>query len=104
MGNAVYMSMDIPDVFLAVGLSLLFLSLIQPIIIIACAIVFQDSQLPGSHLRQVGCFFGIPWHMDVGHIPCSCGSLLTWLCGRYFRHYLNIVMLWSVWYEFDLIP
>lgn len=22
----------------------------------------------------------------------------------YFRHYLNLVMLWSVWYEFDLIP
>jgi len=23
---------------------------------------------------------------------------------RYFRHYLNLVILWSVWNEYDLIP
>ena len=22
----------------------------------------------------------------------------------YFRHYLNLVILWSVWNEFDLMP
>ncbi|KAN0097511.1 sphingosine N-acyltransferase lac1 [Tylopilus felleus] len=65
IGNAVYMSMDIPDVFLAISKILNYLQL--------------------THAKLV--------------------AFLTFLCiWTYFRHYLNIVMLWSVWYEFDLAP
>ena len=32
-------------------------------------------------------------------------SFAVFLCvWTYFRHYLNIVMLWSVWTQFDLMP
>ena len=30
-----------------------------------------------------------------------CGLLVAW---TYFRIYLNLNILWSVWFEFDLIP
>jgi len=65
IGNAVYMSMDIPDVFLAFSKILNYLGLTY-----AKLVAFLT-------------FLGV-W--------------------TYFRHYLNIVMLWSVWYEFDLVP
>ncbi|EKM55309.1 uncharacterized protein PHACADRAFT_120551 [Phanerochaete carnosa HHB-10118-sp] len=65
IGNAVYLSMDIPDIFL--GLSKV-MNYIQ----------YDKSKV---------CVFTIL----VG----------TW---TYFRHYLNIVMLWSVWTQFDLMP
>jgi len=65
IGNAVYMSMDIPDVFLAISKILNYL------------------ELTNAKLVAFTVFLGI-W--------------------TYFRHYLNIVILWSVWYEFDLIP
>jgi len=65
MGNAVYMSMDIPDAFLAVSKILNYLQ-------------FTRAKL-------------------VAFIIFLC----VW---TYFRHYLNIVMLWSVWHEFDLVP
>ncbi|KDQ64565.1 hypothetical protein JAAARDRAFT_166964 [Jaapia argillacea MUCL 33604] len=64
MGNAVFVSMDIPDTFLAFSKLLNYL---------------------GSPLKIVA--FGV--------FTC------VW---TYFRHYLNLVMLWSVWYEFDLLP
>ncbi|EGO01873.1 hypothetical protein SERLA73DRAFT_120521 [Serpula lacrymans var. lacrymans S7.3] len=32
-------------------------------------------------------------------------AFLVFICiWTYFRHWLNLVILWSVWYEFDLIP
>jgi len=65
IGNAVYMSMDIPDVFLAFSK---LLNYIQYERAKAVSFVF---------------FVGV-W--------------------TYFRHYLNLVMLWSVWTEFDLMP
>jgi len=65
MGNAVYMSMDIPDTFLAFSKMLNYIQWDRAKIV---AFVF---------------FIGV-W--------------------TYFRHYLNIVMLWSTWYQFDLIP
>ncbi|KAI9574728.1 longevity assurance proteins LAG1 LAC1 [Boletus coccyginus] len=65
IGNAVYMSMDIPDVFLAISKILNYLQLTRAKLV----------------------------------------AFIIFLCmWTYFRHYLNIVMLWSVWYEFDLIP
>ncbi|KAG9317408.1 putative longevity assurance proteins LAG1/LAC1 [Chiua virens] len=64
IGNAVYMSMDIPDVFLAFSKILNYLQFVR--------------------LKLV--------------------AFLVFLCmWTYFRHYLNFVILWSVWYEFDLI-
>ncbi|GJE84207.1 longevity assurance proteins LAG1/LAC1 [Phanerochaete sordida] len=65
IGNAVYVSMDVPDTFL--GLSKV-LNYIQ---------------------------------YDKTKIAVFTVLLATW---SYFRHYLNIVMLWSVWTQFDLMP
>ncbi|OJA13848.1 hypothetical protein AZE42_00529 [Rhizopogon vesiculosus] len=64
IGNAIYMSMDIPDACLAF------------------------SKL----LNYMG------WHrLKVVSLAVF---LVSW---TYFRHYLNLVILWSVWSEFDLI-
>ncbi|TCD69653.1 hypothetical protein EIP91_006670 [Steccherinum ochraceum] len=65
IGNAVYMSMDIPDVFLAFSKLLNYIQAEKTKVVV---FVF---------------FIGI-W--------------------SYFRHFLNLVMLWSVWTEFDLMP
>ncbi|KAF8913991.1 TLC domain-containing protein [Gymnopilus junonius] len=65
IGNAVYMSMDIPDTFLA------FSKLLNYI------------QWNTAKLYAYVLFFAI-W--------------------TYFRHYLNIRILWSVWYELPNIP
>ncbi|KAI0318702.1 TLC domain-containing protein [Amylostereum chailletii] len=65
IGNAVYASMDIPDVFLA------FSKLLNYI------------RWDRTKVVTFTIFIGI-W--------------------TYFRHYLNLVMLWSVYKEFDLIP
>ncbi|KAH9062696.1 longevity assurance proteins LAG1/LAC1 [Lactarius vividus] len=65
IGNAVYTSMDIPDVFLAITKVLNYLN-------------WEYSQ-------------NIVFVIFIG----------VW---TYFRHYLNLVMLWSVYNEFDLIP
>ncbi|KIJ70047.1 hypothetical protein HYDPIDRAFT_121394 [Hydnomerulius pinastri MD-312] len=65
IGNAVYMSMDLPDAFLAFSKLLNYM----------------------RYDRTKVITFGI--------------FLCVW---TYFRHYLNIVMLWSIWTEFDLIP
>lgn len=65
IGNAVYVSMDVPDTFL--GLSKL-LNYIQ---------------------------------YDKTKVFVFSILLVLW---TYFRHYLNIVMLWSVWTQFDLMP
>ncbi|KAG6911187.1 hypothetical protein DXG01_003054 [Tephrocybe rancida] len=65
IGNAVYMSMDIPDTFLA------FSKLLNYI------------QWDTAKVYSFIAFFGI-W--------------------SYFRHYLNLKILWSVWYEIPLMP
>ncbi|KZT20364.1 longevity assurance proteins LAG1/LAC1, partial [Neolentinus lepideus HHB14362 ss-1] len=64
IGNAVYISMDIPDVFLAFSKLLNYL---QSRYKIVSFVVF----------------------------------VAVW---TYFRHYLNLVILWSVYSEFDLMP
>lgn len=38
---------------------------------------------------------------EVAKTVTFCGLIVAW---SYFRIYLNINMLWSVWFEFDLIP
>lgn len=64
IGHAIYMSMDIPDAFLAF------------------------SKL----LNYMG------WHkLKVFSLAVF---LVAW---TYFRHWLNLVILWSIWSEFDLI-
>jgi len=65
IGNAVYTSMDIPDVFIAATKVLVYLR-------------WERSQ------NVVFLIFIAIW--------------------TYFRHYLNLVMLWSVYKDFDLIP
>ncbi|CCA67019.1 related to longevity-assurance protein LAG1 [Serendipita indica DSM 11827] len=65
IGNAVYMTMDVSDVFLA--LSKIF-----------------------NYLR-----------MEKTKTVAFAWFTCVW---TYTRHYLNILILWSVWKEFDLIP
>ncbi|KAL8277686.1 hypothetical protein RQP46_009959 [Phenoliferia psychrophenolica] len=65
IGNSVFISMDIPDIFLAASKCLNYVGL--------------------QHTSEVS-FVAL---------------LLVW---TYMRHYLNCVILWSVWTEFDLIP
>ncbi|KAF8745908.1 hypothetical protein AX14_004213 [Amanita brunnescens Koide BX004] len=65
IGNAVYMSMDIPDTFLAFSKLLNY----------------------------------IQWN------TAKLYSFAIFMCvWTYFRHWLNLRILWSVWFEFDLIP
>ncbi|KDQ29361.1 hypothetical protein PLEOSDRAFT_1038998, partial [Pleurotus ostreatus PC15] len=65
IGNAVYMSMDIPDTFLAFSKLL-------------------------NYLQR-----------ETAKMVVFAGLLVTW---SYFRLWLNLRILWSVWNEFDLIP
>jgi len=65
IGNAVFMSMDIPDTFLAFSKLLNYIQL------------------------------------DKAKTYAFALFIMIW---TYFRHYLNLRILWSVWYEFDLIP
>ncbi|KAJ6485848.1 longevity assurance proteins LAG1/LAC1 [Mycena sanguinolenta] len=65
IGHAVYLSMDVPEVF------------------------FSFSKL----LNYAG--------MDRTKIVSLAIFAYMW---TYFRHYLNIIILWSVWTQFDLIP
>ncbi|KAH7887665.1 longevity assurance proteins LAG1 LAC1, partial [Phlebopus sp. FC_14] len=64
IGNAIYMSMDVPDAFLAFSK------------------ILNYMRWDRTKLVTFGVF------------------LCVW---TYFRHYLNLVILWSVWTEFDLI-
>ncbi|KAI5479357.1 hypothetical protein MNV49_003691 [Pseudohyphozyma bogoriensis] len=65
IGVAIFISMDIPEIFLAGSKCLNYVGL--------------------QHCSEVSfvCLLGV-W--------------------TYMRHYLNCIMLWSVWYEYDLIP
>ncbi|KAJ2912570.1 hypothetical protein MD484_g7844, partial [Candolleomyces efflorescens] len=65
IGNAVYMSMDIPDAFFAASKLLNYI------------------QWERAKVVAFGIFIGI-W--------------------TYFRHYLNLKILWSVWFESSLVP
>ncbi|KAJ7276490.1 TLC domain-containing protein [Mycena haematopus] len=65
IGNAVYMSMDIPDMALAISKLFNYLQLERPKVV----------------------------------------SFAIFVClWTYFRHYLNLVILWSVWTEYGLAP
>ncbi|KAK1236478.1 sphingosine N-acyltransferase lag1 [Marasmius sp. AFHP31] len=65
IGNAVYMSMDIPDAFLAFSK------------------VLNYIQWERAKAVSFVVFVGV-W--------------------TYFRHILNFYILWSVWYQYDLVP
>ncbi|KIM90890.1 hypothetical protein PILCRDRAFT_811387 [Piloderma croceum F 1598] len=65
IGNAVYMSMDIPDAFLAFSKLLNYMR-------------WENTKIASFAI------FVVVW--------------------TYFRHWLNLVMLWSTWTQFDLIP
>ncbi|KAJ7158694.1 TLC domain-containing protein [Mycena filopes] len=65
IGNAVFLSMDIPDAFFAFSKLLNYLQ------------------------------FGRAKVISLGIFTC------VW---TYFRHYISLIILWSVWTEFDLIP
>jgi acyl-CoA-dependent ceramide synthase len=86
MGNAVFLSMDFPDTILAVSTS---------------------PELPPSGrqlmLFRVSKFSKLLNYMqrEVAKTVVFSGLLVVW---TYFRIYLNSNMLWSVWFEFDLIP
>ncbi|TCD71778.1 hypothetical protein EIP91_003121 [Steccherinum ochraceum] len=65
IGNAVFVSMDIPDVFLAASLLLNYIKADRAKVVVFVTLLF------------------------------------VW---AYFRHYLNLVMMWSLWTQYGLIP
>ncbi|KIJ56811.1 hypothetical protein M422DRAFT_238409 [Sphaerobolus stellatus SS14] len=72
IGNAVFISMDISDIFLA--------------------------------LAKLANYMRIPKYQGI--IDTVKGPIFVWFMGvwTYFRHWLNLVILYSVWYELDLLP
>lgn len=44
------------------------------------------------------------WTCVAALPPSLLPQLADLFTNRYFRHWLNLVMLYSVWTEFDLIP
>ncbi len=101
IGNAVYMSMDIPDTFLAVryvcrGMLHFYSTPLD--------VVLQTAQLPPAGDGQNGGLCGSPCHLVVSpYLQYSRWDAIEY-CHSYFRLWLNLRMLWSVWTEFDLIP
>ncbi|CED83969.1 Protein transporter of the TRAM (translocating chain-associating membrane) superfamily [Phaffia rhodozyma] len=69
IGNAVFVTMDISDVFLALA---------------KCVNYSEGPKSSGIASTILFGWFVIVW--------------------TYLRHYLNFIILWSVWFEFDLIP
>lgn len=69
IGNAIFITMDISDVFLAVA---------------KCVNYAEGKKSTGFWSTVCFAWFVVVW--------------------TYLRHWLNIRILWSVWYEFDLIP
>ncbi|CAE6486651.1 unnamed protein product [Rhizoctonia solani] len=65
IGNAVFITMDVSDVFLALSK------------------IFNYLKMNKTKFVSFG-WFTVVW--------------------SYLRHWLNLVILWSVWFEFDLIP
>ena len=54
---------------------------------------------------QNGRVWGLCRDLDVSMLYCTMYSdLRSRRCARYFRHYLNLVILWSVYSQSDLIP
>ena len=65
----------------------------------------QVAQLPAVGQDQDGCVLRIHLRLEVRlrHIEMRRNPLINHTCS-YFRHWLNWVILYSVWYEFDLMP
>jgi len=87
IGNAVYTSMDIPDTFLALSKLLNYMRMERMKIV--TFVIFMAIWTYAHHL--------------LSH-PTSSPSANHSMRRRYFRHYLNLVILWSVYNEFDLMP
>lgn len=118
IGNAVFVTMDISDVFLAVRFLFSFiyshadLTLFFPsICCIQLAKCVNYSEGPDSSGIGSTVFFG--WFVIVWTWVCSTSCLKMSTNGpnslfeirlRYLRHYLNFIILRSVWFQFDLIP
>jgi hypothetical protein len=104
IGNAVFISMDIPDVFLAVRLDMLCLGsryvTCSPHSSLNCSITFNGSARKWSHSSRLF-VSGRTWLMSRLSASISCTDILE---RRYFRHWLNLVMIYKGWHEFDLSP
>lgn len=104
IGNAVFVTHDISDVFFAVSTvnTLAF----GFAVLMACApAVFKSFELfeVGKDLRSLIC--NLRLRLDVSESVCPSDSSHTNLVHpRYTRHYLNIYLLYSVWTYFELIP
>jgi acyl-CoA-dependent ceramide synthase len=93
IGVAIFLTMDISDIFLAVRLltnshEMAGLILSWPNASTTSASTGRSSSLPSS------------WASGREWSTCEYISLTI----SYFRHYLNLKILWSVYHEFNLIP
>jgi|ERR1700685_4242247 hypothetical protein len=48
--------------------------------------------------------FVVVWTLAYFHLHCLANLESDIHVHRYFRHWLNLVMLWSTWTQFDLVP
>ena len=121
IGTMIFVSMDLPDICLAVRsfplpLPFLCLSLIVRADVSALEmernLVLEMSQLPRFAKNFGNLFRFLPHRLAVRppNIPLSLPSALMTDSIRsngklsYMRHYLNLKILYSVWNEFELIP
>ncbi|KAL4076069.1 longevity assurance proteins LAG1 LAC1 [Scleroderma citrinum] len=61
--------------------------------------VFASMDIPDAFLAFSKLLNYIKW--ERSKLVAFLLFMLTW---TYFRHYLNIIILWSIWTEFDFIP
>lgn len=86
IGQAIFLSMDIPDAVLGVSLlSAYFLRGWR----LTSVRVLKFSKLLNYMQRKVAKTYAFA------------GLIVAW---SYFRIYLSLKILWSIWFEFDLIP
>jgi acyl-CoA-dependent ceramide synthase len=103
IGNAIYLTMDWSDVFLAVSSTKMTWS---PRLLTCVTLVVQVFQLFTNGKDQNDRVCVVHLCLDVS-LPFSVNHerIVAYLGDdRYLRHYLNLVILWSVWFHFDLIP
>ena len=60
----------------------------------------KGRRLTASSVSKISKLFNY-MQLEVAKTVTFCGLLVAW---TYFRIYLNLNILWSVWFEFDLIP
>lgn len=98
IGNAVFMSMDIPDSFFAVRHFKFCFACLRRMTNGPVPAVFKIAQLHTMEHRESLLVRNFLCYLVVSAmiLPLEPSTKVD---PRYFRHYLNLRILWSVWFE-----